>query len=141
MAGGYASWASSDATRKSMRGNRSVDTKPELLVRRALHARGLRFRKHVRPEADLRCVADIVFPRHRVAVFVDGCFWHGCPAHSRIPASNQTYWTEKLGGNVRRDKANSAKLVDAGWTVLRFWEHEPIDHVAESIARSVQTWG
>src|SRR4051794_10611396 len=105
-----------------MQGNRGRDTRPEIAVRSALHRRGLRFRKHRRPIADIRCEADIVFPRERIAVFVDGCFWHGCPRHGRVPRTNRDYWEVKLAANVRRDQLNTARLEQAGWAVVRVWE-------------------
>ncbi len=120
-----------------MIGNRGKDTRPEQRVRSSLHGMGLRFRKHARPLAHLRCHADVVFPREQVAVFVDGCFWHGCPQHGRVPQSNSGYWAEKLERNLERDARNSAALTQAGWLVLRFWEHEPIEEVAAKIRRQV----
>jgi DNA mismatch endonuclease (patch repair protein) len=116
--------ASSPAVRASMQGNRRKDTKPEVAVRSLLHRAGLRFRKHVRPLSGLRCEADIVFPRQRVAVFVDGCFWHGCPEHGGRPARNSDYWNAKIARNVARDRRNDDALAAADWTVLRFWEHD-----------------
>jgi DNA mismatch endonuclease (patch repair protein) len=131
------SWATDAATRKSMLGNRSRDTGPELLVRRALHARGLRFRVDLRPEPTLRTRADIVFTRRRIAVYIDGCFWHGCPVHGTSPKANADYWTPKLARNVERDRESTAALESLGWTVLRFWSHEPVDDVVERIAARV----
>jgi DNA mismatch endonuclease, patch repair protein len=122
-----------------MRGNRRMDTNPERLVRSLLHQRGLRFRKDtVLTVNDVRVRADIVFPSKRVAVFVDGCFWHGCPEHGRAPKANQAYWNAKLARNVERDARNTALLEAAGWTVLRHWEHEAPDEAARSIASHVQ---
>ena len=131
------SWATNEATRTSMLGNRSRDTGPELLVRRALHARGLRFRVDLRPEAALRTRADVVFTRRRVAVYIDGCFWHGCPLHGTSPKANADYWTPKLARNVERDRESTAALEALGWVVLRFWSHEPVDEVVERIAARV----
>lgn len=122
-----------------MIGNRGKDTRPEQRVRSLLHAKGLRFRKHVRPVPHLRCQADVVFPREQVAVFVDGCFWHGCPQHGRVPQSNSGYWAEKLERNLERDARNSTTLAEAGWLVLRFWEHDPIEEVAEKVHLHVTT--
>lgn len=111
-----------------MRGNRRTDTLPEIRLRRALHGRGLRFRKDFVVRADdARAKADIVFTRHRVAVFVDGCFWHACPTHCRMPTRNRLYWEAKIGRNRERDERISAALTAAGWTVVRIWEHEPIE--------------
>ncbi len=114
-----------------MQANRRRDTSPELAVRRLLHARGLRFRVDYRVEKSLRARADIVFTRRRVAVFIDGCFWHGCPLHATQPKSNADYWGPKLARNILRDRETDVALRDAGWTVLRFWEHEdPVEVVA-----------
>jgi DNA mismatch endonuclease (patch repair protein) len=118
------SWASSAATRRVMQANRSRDTRPELLVRKALHASGLRYRVAVRPVADIRVAADIVFRGPRVAVFIDGCFWHGCPDHSSPPRTNAAYWSAKIAANRERDARAGRLLGDLGWTVIRVWEHE-----------------
>jgi DNA mismatch endonuclease (patch repair protein) len=131
------SWATNDATRKSMLGNRSRDTHPELLVRRALHARGMRFRVDLRPDSTLRTRADIVFTRRRIAVYIDGCFWHGCPEHGTTPKSNVDYWTPKLARNIERDAESTSALEALGWTVLRFWSHEPVDTVVARITAHV----
>ncbi|GAB2459264.1 DNA mismatch endonuclease (patch repair protein) [Conyzicola lurida] len=131
------SWATNEATRKSMLGNRSRDTHPELLVRRALHARGMRFRVDLRPESALRTRADIVFTRRRIAVYIDGCFWHGCPDHGTTPKSNVEYWTPKLARNVERDAESTLALEALGWTVLRFWSHEQVDAVVARISAHV----
>ena len=118
-----------------MQGNRKRDTRPELALRSELHRRGLRYRVDTRPLKSLRCRADIVFPRQKVAVFVDGCFWHGCPEHGTSPKTNAAYWSAKIARNVERDRLNEAELSAAGWVVVRVWEHEvPVD-VADRIAR------
>lgn len=122
-----------------MQANRGRDTKAELAVRRLVHARGLRYRVNVRPERDLRRTADLLFTRARVAVFIDGCYWHGCPQHFSIPATNLDYWEGKIGRNRRRDIETTALLEERGWTVLRFWEHETPGSVADSIAEAVQS--
>ncbi len=128
--------ASDAATRKAMQGNRGVDTIPEIRLRRTLHAAGLRFRKdRVIQVEGARTKADIVFSRHRVAVFVDGCFWHGCATHCRMPKRNRDYWLAKIGRNRARDERVTAALAAAGWRVVRVWEHEP---VAEAAARVQQ---
>src|SRR6266513_3073797 len=130
---------SSPAVSATMRGNRKVDTRPELLVRRRLHARGLRFRKNHLVKVDGVSVrADIVFPRLRVAIFIDGCFWHSCPAHSNVPRSNQEYWTLKLEKNRRRDRNVSGALEQAGWHVVRIWEHVPADAAVEEIVTALE---
>lgn len=132
------SWASSASTARSMRSNRSRDTSLELSVRRALHRRGLRYRVDFAPLPGLRSRADIVFTRSRVAVYLDGCFWHGCPVHGTVPVSNAEYWIPKLARNRDRDHAVAAKLAFAGWTVLRFWEHETLEDVVTSIERAAR---
>lgn len=128
--------ASSPATRKSMQGNRRRDTAPELAIRRLLHAAGLRYRVDYPVEAGERRVRpDIVFTRRRLAVFLDGCYWHGCPEHCRIPTSNRDYWSAKIHRNRDRDQRTTEALLSAGWTVLRAWEHERSEDVAEQILR------
>jgi DNA mismatch endonuclease (patch repair protein) len=134
----YTPWASSDAARKTMQGNRGRDTKAELAVRRLVHAAGLRYRVNARPEPDLRRTADLLFTRVRVAVFIDGCYWHGCPEHFSMPATNFEYWSGKIGRNRARDLETTALLEARGWLVLRFWEHEPPIAVAERIAELVR---
>jgi DNA mismatch endonuclease, patch repair protein len=121
-----------------MQGNRSSDTGPEVALRSALHARGLRFRKHHRPVAGLRCRADIVFPSERVAVFVQGCFWHGCEAHGVSPQTNAAYWNAKIARNRERDAQNSAALTAAGWRVLQIWEHESVDEAAAQVVGAIE---
>lgn len=86
----------------------------------------------------LRCRADLVFPTERVAVFVDGCYWHGCPEHGGRPMTNSAYWNAKIARNVARDRRNDAALADAGWGVVRVWEHEPPSDAARRVANSVQ---
>jgi len=122
-----------------MQGNRSRDTKPELAVRRLLHAAGLRYRVDVRPERDIARRADIVFTRRRIAVFIDGCFWHGCPQHGRVPTkANVDYWSAKIARNVERDKTTNHQLEAMGWIVLRFWEHEDPGHVTGNVIAAIQ---
>lgn len=132
------SWASSPSSRAVMRGNRSRDTKPEIAVRSALYAMGLRYRVAVRPLPSLRRTADVVFFRERVAVFVDGCFWHGCPEHHR-PAvgENADFWSSKVEANRSRDAETNGLLTDAGWKVIRAWEHEGPEVVAERVRIAV----
>lgn len=136
---GNGSWASTPAIRKTMLGNRSRDTAPELRVRRAVHAMGLRYRVAVRPVPTLRRTADLVFSRARVAVFIDGCYWHGCPEHYIEPARNVDYWRPKIARNRERDAETTAALTSAGWRVLRFWSHEDPHDVAGRIAATVRT--
>jgi DNA mismatch endonuclease (patch repair protein) len=121
-----------------MRANRRRDTGPELRLRSALHALGLRFRVDRRPEIAIACRADVVFSRRRVAVFVDGCFWHGCPTHYVVPSTNRAYWTAKIEGNRRRDSAMAVALEAAGWRVVRVWEHEVPADAADAIAGLVR---
>jgi DNA mismatch endonuclease (patch repair protein) len=121
-----------------MRANRGKNTAPEVRLRSALHRAGLRFRKDVRLDLPLaRVRPDIVFPRRKLALFVDGCFWHGCPQHGELPASNREFWSDKLERNRRRDAAQTRALEAAGWTVLRAWEHEPIEAVVERVVALV----
>ncbi len=124
------SWASSAGVRRSMQANKGRDTKPELALRRAVHAVGLRYYVNRRPIKSVRRTADLVFPRLRVAVFLDGCFWHGCPEHHTIAKTNGAFWADKVATNRRRDRDTDARLAEAGWTVVRVWEHEPIDEAA-----------
>lgn len=114
------------AATKVGKGNRRTDTKPEIALRSELHRRGLRFRKDhpIRVQGRRPIRPDVVFTRARVAVFVDGSFWHGCPEHQVVPKSNPDYWIPKLRRNVERDREVDAVLEDDGWTVLRAWEHE-----------------
>lgn len=120
-----------------MRNTRSRDTPPELAIRRLLHARGLRYRVDARPEKGLNRKADLVFGPARVAVFVDGCFWHACPEHGSAPKTNAAWWAEKLRANVERDRDTDARLIAAGWTVLRIWEHEPPETAAALVVATV----
>ncbi|MGH3441235.1 MAG: very short patch repair endonuclease [Nitriliruptorales bacterium] len=132
------SWASSAVARATMQANRSRDTKPEMAVRRELHRRGLRYRVHVRPVPDLPRVADVVFGRAKVAVFVDGCYWHGCPQHGSIPKANRTYWTQKIARNQERDRRTDAVLRKAGWEAIRVWEHEEPHRTADLVEAAVR---
>jgi DNA mismatch endonuclease (patch repair protein) len=132
------SWASSEAVRASMRANRRRDTRPEVRVRRAAHALGLRYRVDMRPVPSLRVRADMVFTRAKVAVFIDGCFWHGCPVHYRPASKNSAFWSAKLTENRTRDARTTASLVAAGWSVIRAWEHEDPQAVASQIALTVK---
>ncbi len=126
--------ASNPAIRASMKGNRSYDTKPETAIRSGLHKRGHRFRKSYLLKLNGATVRpDIVFPRKKIAVFIDGCFWHSCPIHGHLPKSNQQYWAPKLERNRQRDRRNDAALLAAGWKVLRFWEHVPAAEAIDGI--------
>lgn len=131
------SWASSADVRASMQANRRRDTLPELAVRRLVHAAGLRYRVDFAPMAgNRRLKADLVFTRARVAVFVDGCFWHGCPRHHTAARRNAEFWAAKVAANRARDDRVNSLLREAGWTVLRFWEHE---NPTDAAARIVET--
>lgn len=125
---------------RRMSNTRGRDTQPELAVRRRLHAMGMRYRVNVRPVPELRRTADIVFGPARVAVLIDGCFWHGCPKHYR-PASGSRaeFWASKIAANQHRDRASTSAFEDAGWLVLRFWEHENPAQVAESVGAAVRS--
>jgi DNA mismatch endonuclease (patch repair protein) len=116
---------------------RRRDTAPELAIRRLLHARGLRYRVAWRIPGMPRRTVDIAFTRARIAVFVDGCFWHSCPIHRTSPASNHTWWAMKLAANQERDAATDRHLTELGWRVLRIWEHEDPAVAAARIAKQV----
>ncbi|MVO84723.1 DNA mismatch endonuclease Vsr [Streptomyces sp. p1417] len=113
----------------------SRDTAPEVAVRRLLHARGLRFRVNVPVPGMPRRTIDIAFSKAKIAVFMDGCFWHGCPEHATSPKANAEWWRAKLDKNMARDLHTTEHLETSGWTVLRFWEHEDANAVAKIIAR------
>lgn len=100
---------------------RGVDTSPELKLRSALWRSGLRFRLNVRIH---RIRPDIIFERRKIAIFVDGCFWHGCPIHYVMPRTRIDFWSEKLAVNTSRDRNQTRLLIGSGWIVLRYWEHE-----------------
>jgi DNA mismatch endonuclease (patch repair protein) len=122
----------------NMRSNRRTDTKPEIALRSALHALGYRYRKDFRLDLPLRRVRpDIAFTRRRVAVFVDGCFWHACPEHGSKPKSNEWYWSPKLAKNMERDRAADEALRQAGWTVVRLWEHVPLPDAIDLVVSAV----
>jgi DNA mismatch endonuclease (patch repair protein) len=116
-----------------MQSNKGRDTKPELALRSAVHALGLRYRVSTRPIDELRRTADLVFPRVKVAVFLDGCFWHGCPEHHTVSATNATFWAEKVESNRARDQDTDSRLAEAGWASIRVWEHEAPSEAAERI--------
>lgn len=129
---------SSPAATAVGKANRRANTKPEQALRSALHRRGLRFRKDLLIRAgDVRTHADVAFTRLRLAVFIDGCFWHCCPEHGSTPKSTTSYWGPKLRANVQRDRRATAALQDHGWTVLRIWEHVPVGDAADVAQRAV----
>jgi DNA mismatch endonuclease, patch repair protein len=120
-----------------MQTTRRRDTEPERTLRSMLHRRGLRFRvDHKLP--GLRRRADIVFPRVRVAVFVDGCFWHGCPEHGTWPKANAAWWREKIEANQDRDEDTNRRLRELGWEVIRVWEHEDPAAATRRIERALR---
>jgi DNA mismatch endonuclease, patch repair protein len=113
------------------------DTAPELAVRRLLHASGLRYRVNVPVPGMPRRTIDIVFAKLKIAIFLDGCFWHGCPQHATSPKANADWWRQKLDRNMARDRETSKHLIDTGWTVIRFWEHEDPDVMAAQVLSAV----
>ena len=115
---------------------RGRDTTAELRIRRELHRRGRRFFVQRKLLGDRRTV-DIVFPRARLAVFVDGCFWHSCPQHGTQSHTNSVWWAEKLERNAERDRRSTQDLINAGWAVLRIWEHEDVDKAADRIEKAL----
>ena len=128
----------SDAVRDRFRGQRTRDTVPEMALRRELHRRGLRYRVDTAPVTGVRRRADLVFTRRRVAVFVDGCFWHRCPNHGTAPRHNADWWAAKLDRTVARDRDTDQRLADAGWQVVRVWEHEPAATAADRVEAAVR---
>ena len=132
------STASSPGVRRRMQAQRTRDTAPELAVRRLLHARGLRYRVDRSPLPGLRRRADVVFGPARLAVYVDGCFWHCCPLHGNQPRANSAYWEPKLRRNCERDAETDRALSQAGWAVLRAWEHEDPEAVACRVEQALQ---
>jgi DNA mismatch endonuclease (patch repair protein) len=129
--------ASSKQARVRMQANGPRDTKPELALRREIHSRGFRYRVDQAPLQSLRCRADLVFGRERLAVFVDGCFWHGCPKHMSWPKANGDWWRRKISATIARDRRNDLVLREAGWTVVRVWEHEAVRPAADRIAATL----
>ena len=129
--------ASSAAVSGRMQRQRSRDTGSEMALRSELHRRGLRYRIHCRPLPSLRREADIVIARLHIAVFVDGCFWHGCPDHATWPRANEKFWRDKIEGNRSRDRGTDERLATAGWTVIRVWEHENVGVAADRVMDAV----
>jgi DNA mismatch endonuclease (patch repair protein) len=122
-----------------MQANRGRDTGPELAVRRILHSAGYRFRVNVRVLRPARLTVDVAFTKKHIAVLIDGCFWHGCPDHYIPPKSNAEFWHEKIEKNRQRDVVTNLRLGDAGWLVLRYWEHEDPRGVAEQIIMALRS--
>jgi len=129
--------ASSPVVRRVMQANRSFDTALEAQLRSKLHRLGLRFRKHVNVDPGVKCKADVVFRRAQTCVFVDGCYWHGCPKHFHTPKANRAWWNEKIEDNRKRDQRKTAALRKLGWTVIRIWKHEIAAKGANQIAHFV----
>lgn len=124
----------------TMRANRSRDTGPELRLRRALHAAGYRYRVNIALSVPgKRVKPDIIFTRQRLAVFIDGCYWHSCPEHGRMPSDPSGYWKAKLQRNVDRDQAVDQALRAAGWRVLRIWEHIPIGQAIFEVEQALRS--
>lgn len=137
--------ASSDIVLQRMQNTGQRDTPAEIALRRELHRRGFRYRVDQSIPGVTRSRPDLAFPTERVAVFVDGCFWHMCPDHSTVPKQSREWWTDKLETNVSRDRRHDRELREAGWTVLRFWEHDDAissaDHVGEAVSAARNTLG
>ena len=127
------------SVRGRMQRQRTRDTQPELAVRRELHRRGLRYRVDRRVADGVRSRADIVFGPAMVAVFVDDCFWHGCPVHGSIPANNREWWLGKLSSTVERDRRVATALEVEGWAALRVWEHEELESAADRVEKLVMS--
>lgn len=118
-----------------MLANKRRDTNPEMAIRRLAHAAGLRYRVDAKPLPDLNRRADMVFTRARVAVFIDGCYWHGCPEHGTTATTNSAYWGAKIKGNRQRDEDTVRRLREQGWVVVRIWEHDdPRDAVQKLVS-------
>lgn len=132
------SWASSPQVRRSMQSNRGRDTKPELAIRQAVHAFGVGYRVDRRPLKGLNRRADLVFFGAKVAVFVDGCFWHGCPEHHTVARANADFWAEKVRRNRERDIETDRLLEAAGWVSIRIWEHEEPNVAASRVVSTVR---
>jgi len=124
---------SSEAALRRMQAAKPIDTVPEKALRSLLHQKGLRYRIHVRPIKELNRTADVVFRSAKVVVFVDGCFWHGCPIHGTQAKANAPFWRKKIEQNQKRDLDTTARLKLAGWRVIRVWEHESPDKASKKI--------
>lgn len=133
--------ASSPEIRRRMERTRRRDTGPEREIRRRLHALGYRYRVDARPTESCRSRADIVFRSRKLAIFVDGCFWHGCATHGTWPKANAAWWKQKIRANMARDEKTSATLRDCGWRVIRIWEHQPADEAVSEIVSNLISAG
>ena len=130
---------SSEAVSNVMRGNRKTGSRPEANLRRELHARGLRYRKNPSLGTSVGLVRpDLAFAGPKVAVFVDGCFWHSCPVHGNTPGTNRDYWEPKLRRNCERDRQVTEALMADGWVVVRVWEHESLATAASAVETAVR---
>jgi DNA mismatch endonuclease, patch repair protein len=130
---------SSPETSRRMANVRQTGTDPEVALRRELYRRGLRYRVNYEVMKKPRRVADVAFPWLKIAIFIDGCYWHGCPEHATWPKQNAEFWRQKIETNRLRDADTNSRLLDVGWTVLRFWEHQSPIECAETIAQKIAT--
>ena len=130
--------ASSLAVRNVMKGNKGTNTKPELLIRSKIHQAGLRYSINARPENGWNTRADLVFRKKKVAVYIHGCFWHGCAYHFKLPKRNRSFWEEKILKNKERDIRTKRFLQKRGWKVLVFWEHQESSLCAQKIISAVR---
>lgn len=128
---------SSPETSHRMAKVRQKGTDAEIALRRELYRRGLRYRVNYEVMKKPRRVADVAFPGLKIAIFVDGCFWHGCPEHATWPKQNAEFWRQKIEANRRRDADTNSRLLDVGWLVLRFWEHESPIEATEAVVQMV----
>jgi DNA mismatch endonuclease, patch repair protein len=131
--------ASSDVVRQRMKGQARSNTAPELAVRRLLYARGVRYRLHVPVPGLPRRSIDICLKGRKIAIFLDGCFWHGCPLHATAPKSNAAWWHTKLAANQQRDIETTAHLEELGWEVLRFWTHMTAEVIVDQVRDTIRT--
>lgn len=129
--------ASSPKVRRVMQNNTGRETKPEKILRKYLRQSGFRFHSNVKPMSDLNIKADIVFKKQRLCIFIDGCFWHGCPNHFKIPNTNSSWWREKIMDNRMRDMRQTKLLRRNNWKVIRFWEHQIIPDYLEKIKQTI----
>jgi DNA mismatch endonuclease (patch repair protein) len=128
----------SDVVRRQMQAQKSSGTRMELQLRRSLYALGYRYRVNCRLLPDHRFKGDIVWRGRRLVVFLDGCFWHGCPIHGTTPKSNTEWWRQKIKSNQDRDRRVNEILRQSGWTVLRFWEHDDSEKIIESVVQELE---
>ncbi len=130
--------ASSPIVRHVMQRNTGRETSIEKKLRSALHKIGLRFRKDYQPQRQLNIKADIVFPKQKICIFIDGCFWHGCPIHFKIPKINSKWWSEKIRDNMLRDFRQNKDLNERGWTVIRYWEHDVTNENLSALCSEIE---